>query len=86
MGLDEVENGQWGIYSHILLRHKGKKVYRSVAKPAMLCGHWPAKIQERRQYVAEMRILRWMCRIKKNDRVKNKYSREVWEKLQYRTN
>ena len=39
-------------------------------------GTWPTtKIQEKRLEVNEMRMLRWMCGVKKKDNIRNEHVR-----------
>ena len=50
------------------------KVYRTVATPALMYGAetWTLKkAQEKKLGVAEMRMLRWMCRATKLDKIRN---------------
>ncbi|KAC9612057.1 hypothetical protein E3N88_45560 [Mikania micrantha] len=50
------------------------KFYRVAVRPAMMYGsdYWPIKkIQERKLETAEMRMLRWMCRHTRLDRIRN---------------
>ena len=57
----------------ISARVKGK-VYKSLVRPAMMYGSeaWPIKkVHEKKQDVAEMRMLRWMCGVTRHDRIRN---------------
>ena len=59
------------------LRLKGK-FHKTVVRPAMLYGTETAsmkKTDEKRMDVAEMRMLRWMCGVTREDRIKNDYVR-----------
>ena len=49
-------------------------VYRTVVRPALMYGAetWALeKAQENKLEVAEMRILRWVCRVTKLDKIRN---------------
>ena len=55
------------------MKIKGK-VYRTVVRPALMYGAktWAfKKAQEKKLEVAEMRMLRWMCRVTKLDNIRN---------------
>ena len=74
----------------IPLRLKGK-FHRTVIRPAMLYGTETAslkKTEEKRMDVAEMRMLRWMCGVTREDRIRNEYIRgstkvvEISKKIQ----
>ena len=55
------------------------KMYKTVAIPAMMYGMeavFVKKINERRMEVAEMRMLRWMCGVTKEDRIAMQGSEE----------
>ncbi|VFQ75973.1 unnamed protein product [Cuscuta campestris] len=74
-----VPKAKWRLASGVLCdpkispRMKGK-FYRSVVRPAMLCGAecWAVKkTHVRRLHVAEMRMLRWMCGKTRLDRISN---------------
>ena len=57
----------------INVRLKGK-VYKTVVRPAMMYGveTWPLKKnQERKLEVEEMKMLRWICRVTKMDKIRN---------------
>ena len=59
------------------LKLKGK-FHKMVVRPAMLHGTEAAsmkKTEEKRMDVAEMRMLRWMCGVKREDRIRNEYVR-----------
>ena len=59
------------------LKLKGK-FHKAVVRPAMLYGTETAsmrKVEERRMDVAEMRMLRWMCGVTRQDRIRNDYIR-----------
>ena len=50
------------------------KVYRTVVRPALMYGAETLalkKAQEKKLEVAEMRMLRWMCRVTKQDNIRN---------------
>ena len=50
------------------------KVYRTVVRPALMYGAETLalkKAQEKKLKVAEMRMLRWMCRVTKQDNIRN---------------
>ncbi|KAF3645205.1 putative pre-mRNA-processing factor 6-like [Capsicum annuum] len=75
---------KWRLASGILcdkkvpLKLKGK-FYRVAVRPAMLYGAecWPVKSSHiQKLKVAEMRMLRWMCRFTRADRVRNEIIRE----------
>ena len=54
-------------------RMKGK-IYKMVVRPAMLHGAetWPVtRRQERKMEVAEMKMLRWLCGVTREDRIRN---------------
>ena len=54
------------------------KVYRTVVRPAMLYGAetWATtKRQEARIEANEMRMLRWMCGVTRNDKIRNVHFR-----------
>ena len=68
-------------------------IYRSVIRPAMIFGSetWPIKkIQERKMEVAEMRMLRWMLGVTREDRIRNERIRgtakvsQIGKKIQER--
>ena len=72
------------------LRLKGK-FHRTVIRPAMLYGTETSsmkKTEEKRMDVAEMRMLRWMCGLTREDRIRNEYIRgstkvvEISKKIQ----
>ena len=76
----------------ISARVKGK-VYKTVVRPAMIYGAetWPIKkAQEKRLEVTEMRMLRWMCGVTRQDRIRNERIRgttkvtEISKKVQER--
>ena len=55
------------------MKIKGK-VYRTVVRPALMYGAetWALKkAQEKKLEVAEMRMLRWVCRVTKLDKIRN---------------
>lgn len=59
------------------LRLKGK-FHKTVVRPAMLYGTEAAsmkKTEEKRMDAAEMRMLRWMCGVTREDRIRNEYIR-----------
>ena len=59
------------------LRLKGK-FHRTVIRPAMLYGTETAsmkKTEEKRMDVAEMRMLRWMSGVTREDKIRNEYIR-----------
>ena len=71
-------------------REEGK-VYRTVVRPALMYGAetWALKkAQEKKLEVAEMRMLRWMCRVTKLDKIRNERIRgtatvgEITKKVQ----
>ncbi|KAF3622449.1 putative glycerol-3-phosphate dehydrogenase [NAD(+)]-like isoform X1 [Capsicum annuum] len=75
---------KWKLASGVLCdkkvppKFKGK-FYRVVVRPAMLYGAecWPVKNSHiQKMKVAEMRMLRWMCRLTRGDRVQNETIRE----------
>ncbi|KAF3676021.1 Glutaminyl-peptide cyclotransferase [Capsicum annuum] len=83
---DEVLSGwmKWRLASGVLcdkkvpLKLKGK-FYRVAVRPAMLYGAecWPVKNSHiQRLKVAEMRMLRWMCELTREDKVRNDIIRE----------
>ena len=48
------------------------KVFRTVVRPALMCGaETLKKAQENKLEVAEMRMLRWMSRVMKLDKIRN---------------
>ena len=68
-------------------------VYRTVVRPALMCGaeKWALKKeQENKLEVAEMRMLRWMCGVTKLDKIRNERIRgttkveEITKKVQER--
>ena len=70
-----------------------RTVYRTVVRPALMCGAetWALKkAQEKKLEVAEMRMLRWMCGVTKLDKVRNERIRgttkvgELTKKVQER--
>ena len=72
------------------LRLKGK-FHRTVIRPAMLYGTETASMkrtEEKKMDVAEMRMLRWMCGVTREDRIRNEYVRgstkvvEISKKIQ----
>ena len=68
-----------GLLCHkmIPLRRKGR-VYRMVVRLALLHGaaHWPIKKSDvHRMRVAEMRMIRWMCRHMRFDKIRNQVIR-----------
>ena len=55
-----------------------EKVEKTVIKPAMLYAAetWATiKKQEKRIEVNEMRMLRWMCGVTRNDKIRNEHIR-----------
>ena len=52
------------------------KVYKTIVKPAMMYASetWAVK---KSQYVAEMRVLRWMSGVTKVDRISNERIRVI---------
>ena len=74
----------------LMLNLKGK-VLKAVVRPAMTYGLEAAplkKTEGRKLYVAQMKMLRWMCGVTRMDRVKNEHVRgsvkvnEVSQKVQ----
>ena len=74
------------------MKIKGK-VYRTVVIPALMYGAETLalkKAQEKKLEVAEMRMLRWMCRVTKQDNIRNERIRgttkvgEITKKVQER--
>ena len=74
------------------MKIKGK-VYRTVVRPALMYGADTLalkKAQEKKLEVAEMRMLRWMCRVTKQDNIRNERIRgttkvgEITKKVQER--
>ena len=74
------------------MKIKGK-VYRTVVRPALMYGAETLtlkKAQEKKLKVAEMRMLRWMCRVTKQDNIRNERIRgttkvgEITKKVQER--
>nr|XP_027222801.1 uncharacterized protein LOC113814926 [Penaeus vannamei] len=60
------------------LRLKGK-FHRVVIRPTMPYGTETVNMketEEKRMDVTEMRMLRWMCRVQREDRIRNEYIRE----------
>ena len=50
------------------------KVYRTVVRPALMYGTetWALKnVQEKKLEIAEMTMLRWMCGVTKQDKIRN---------------
>ena len=61
------------------MKVKGK-VYMTVVRPAMLYGAetWAVnKAKEKKLDVAEMRMLRWMIKVTKLDRIRNERMKEL---------
>ncbi|XP_066941095.1 uncharacterized protein [Macrobrachium rosenbergii] len=57
----------------INIKVKGR-VYKTVVRPALKYGAetWPIKrVQEKKLDEVEVKMLRWMCRVAKMDRIKN---------------
>ena len=67
------------------------KVYRTVVRPALMYGDktWALK-KAHEKYIAEMRLLRWMCGVTKLDKIRNERIRgttkvgEITKKVQER--
>ena len=67
------------------------KLYKSVVRPALMYGMETLpmkKLNERKMEVTEMKMLRWMCGVTRNDRIRNEYIRgttkvtEITNKIQ----
>lgn len=59
------------------LRLKGN-FHTTVIRPAMLCGTEAVcmkRTEEKRMDVAEMRMLKWMCGVTSEERIRNEYLR-----------
>ncbi|KAG5593624.1 hypothetical protein H5410_034856 [Solanum commersonii] len=78
---------KWRLASGVLCdkkipsRLKGK-FYRVVVRPALLYGAecWPVKnAHVQKMHVAEMRMLRWMCRHTRSDKIRNEVILKRWE-------
>ena len=64
--MEELEESVWSVVRQENEREDQGKVYRTVIRPALMYrAETPAlkKAQERKFEVAEMRMLRWMCRV-----------------------
>ena len=72
--VEELEESVWSVVRQENEREIKGKVYRTVARPALVYGAdiWALKkAQEKKLEVAEMTMLRCMCRVTKLDNIRN---------------
>ena len=72
-----MKGGSKYLLASVPLKLKGK-FHRTVVRPAMLYGTETAsmrKMDEKKLDVAEMRMLRWMCGMTKEDKIRNEHIR-----------
>ena len=91
--VEELEERVWIVARQEMNVEIKGKVYMAVVRPALMCGAeiWALKkAHEKKLEVAEMRILRWMCRVTRLGKIRNERIRrttkvgEITKKVQER--
>ena len=89
--MEEQEESVWSVARHEKEIEYQGKVYRTVVRRALVYGTetWALKkAQQNKLEVAEMRMLRWMCEVTKQDKIRNERIRgttkvgEITKKVQ----